>query len=664
MANGSATKRDFFISFNTADDRWAEWIAWVLEEAGYSVWFQDWDFRGNFVEHMNRAHAQAERTLAVLSEHYFCSDFTLPEWSLRFAQDPAAREDRLIPVKVGPLTDAGILTPIVYADLTECNEQEALRALLGRVKKAFDPDYRDKPKNRPGFPGGLPRQVSREPIFPPMLHRNERNDSAPAPRATAVSPKVHTVMAAVGFEAEREREGLREAAKKVLPAGVVLSDEIFLGESSQVLRGEYHGRKVAIKIVYPSTQVEKISTSLLQALSNAQDQASKHPYLIEILFFNWDVEPHYIVMDFIEWPTVDQWLRNQRQHHVEPRFVAQILSKLADAQAVAHQRGLPLGPLSPQEVYINVSRNGELQAIRISPFRMGALLPSLLGFSDGLPFRWDFLSRLPPEVYEGRLPSRSEYDSCGQYFLGLLGIEVLRGNNPVEVRCLADLERLPSFYRNPRGFFAGLSETVPSWTECSPALAFVISRLLEREPSKRYPSSGGAASELEQVAQGLLPQSVKDEIMLDFDTVVCSSFAERFYSRLFTHEGGEHLRALFPDNIQPQHAKFTTMLGDILAYNPRIGRSLLEDTFRKHTDFNIRESDVDVFRKAFVEEVGSTFLHLGRKRVGRKREAWNVVLQHAFVGLKIHLKQRREKGGQKLEQEKGVKASVRKGQSS
>lgn len=104
MTGASDGKRDFFVSFNKADRAWATWIAWVLEEAGYSVFFQDWDFRGNFVEHMNRSHAQAYRTVAVLSDNYFGSDFTLAEWSARFAQDPAAREDRLVPVKVGPLT--------------------------------------------------------------------------------------------------------------------------------------------------------------------------------------------------------------------------------------------------------------------------------------------------------------------------------------------------------------------------------------------------------------------------------------------------------------------------------------------------------------------------------------------------------------------------------
>ncbi len=32
--------KDFFISYNGADQRWAEWIAWQLEEASYSVILQ------------------------------------------------------------------------------------------------------------------------------------------------------------------------------------------------------------------------------------------------------------------------------------------------------------------------------------------------------------------------------------------------------------------------------------------------------------------------------------------------------------------------------------------------------------------------------------------------------------------------------------------------
>jgi hypothetical protein len=35
---------DFFVSYTSADRAWAEWIAWQLEQAGYRVIVQAWDF--------------------------------------------------------------------------------------------------------------------------------------------------------------------------------------------------------------------------------------------------------------------------------------------------------------------------------------------------------------------------------------------------------------------------------------------------------------------------------------------------------------------------------------------------------------------------------------------------------------------------------------------
>ena len=36
--------KDFLISYAAPDAQWAEWIAWQLEKAGYSVIIQAWDF--------------------------------------------------------------------------------------------------------------------------------------------------------------------------------------------------------------------------------------------------------------------------------------------------------------------------------------------------------------------------------------------------------------------------------------------------------------------------------------------------------------------------------------------------------------------------------------------------------------------------------------------
>ena len=60
---------DFFVSYNKADETYAEWIAWNLEDAGYTTVIQVWDFKAghNFV----KFNAQSNRR----SGSYHCSPF-------------------------------------------------------------------------------------------------------------------------------------------------------------------------------------------------------------------------------------------------------------------------------------------------------------------------------------------------------------------------------------------------------------------------------------------------------------------------------------------------------------------------------------------------------------------------------------------------------------
>jgi hypothetical protein len=41
---GALTRWDFFISYTSADREWAEWVAWTLEDAGYTVLVQAWEW--------------------------------------------------------------------------------------------------------------------------------------------------------------------------------------------------------------------------------------------------------------------------------------------------------------------------------------------------------------------------------------------------------------------------------------------------------------------------------------------------------------------------------------------------------------------------------------------------------------------------------------------
>ena len=153
-----------FVSYNQADKSWAEWIAWTLEEAGYSAIIQAWDFRPghNFVQEMDEATQQADHTLLVLSPSYLAAKFTQPEWGAGFAQDPTGDGRKLIPIRVEECQPSGLLGQIVYADLVGLDEETAKATLLHAFVERLKPD------ERPVFPGGsLSFSVASErPTFP------------------------------------------------------------------------------------------------------------------------------------------------------------------------------------------------------------------------------------------------------------------------------------------------------------------------------------------------------------------------------------------------------------------------------------------------------------------------------------------------------------------
>ena len=109
---------DFFVSYNRNDRKWAEWIAWMLEAADYSVVIEAWDFQpgGNFVSYMQRATTDANQTIAVLSQDYLDAEYTEPEWAAAFANDPKGRQRKLLPIRVGDCQPKGLLKSIVYVD--------------------------------------------------------------------------------------------------------------------------------------------------------------------------------------------------------------------------------------------------------------------------------------------------------------------------------------------------------------------------------------------------------------------------------------------------------------------------------------------------------------------------------------------------------------------
>ena len=156
-------KIDFFISYNKDDVKWAEWIAWQLEEAGYLTMIQEWDFRpgNNFVLEMDKATTESSHTILVLSPNFLKSKFCQPEWAAAFAKDPTGTKRQIIPIRVQPCCIDGLLTSIIHINLVDLDQIKAKEELLRGVEPG-----RSKPKKTPSFPL---KEKTREPRFPGQL---------------------------------------------------------------------------------------------------------------------------------------------------------------------------------------------------------------------------------------------------------------------------------------------------------------------------------------------------------------------------------------------------------------------------------------------------------------------------------------------------------------
>lgn len=152
--DSDATQWDFFVSYTQADRTWAEWIAWQLEAAGYSVLFQGWDFvpGSNWIQLMQDGVAHAARLIAVLSADYLDkSVFGATEWQAVWANDPTGAQRRVIPVRVADCPRPGMLTGIVGIDLFGVPEPKAAQRLQDAIARALA--GRAKPLTAPAFPG-------------------------------------------------------------------------------------------------------------------------------------------------------------------------------------------------------------------------------------------------------------------------------------------------------------------------------------------------------------------------------------------------------------------------------------------------------------------------------------------------------------------------------
>ena len=169
-------RADLFVSHAGADRAWAEWVAWQLTDAGYTVELDVWDWAAgrNFVTAMSDALERCDRVVALFSAAYFDrSRYTTEEWSAALLHEEGVEEGRLVPVRVEAVPAAGmpkLLRALVYRDLFGVGEEQARQVLLEAVAGPKRPDTKPVFPGR-GLPGGLARLGGAGPRLPGTMPR-------------------------------------------------------------------------------------------------------------------------------------------------------------------------------------------------------------------------------------------------------------------------------------------------------------------------------------------------------------------------------------------------------------------------------------------------------------------------------------------------------------
>ena len=128
--------RDFFISYTKSDENYATWVAELLEQNGYKVIIQAWDFLAgeNFVERIQQSLVESDKLIVILSREYLTSKWCEAEWTAKLLTQVESNKRKIVPIRIEDFHVEGLLAPIVYIDAVEKSKNKVQAEILEGVK--------------------------------------------------------------------------------------------------------------------------------------------------------------------------------------------------------------------------------------------------------------------------------------------------------------------------------------------------------------------------------------------------------------------------------------------------------------------------------------------------------------------------------------------------
>lgn len=275
--------------------------------------------------------------------------------------------------------------------------------------------------------------------------------------------------------------------------------EVYLGRHTTL------NRPVAVKILHGHLSNDDV---LLQRFrSEAQAVANlRHPNIVQVFDFDVVDGQPYIVMELLEGPSLDDYLRSQQRmnHPLAPETLARLITFIAAALDYAHSRGIVHRDVKPSNVLLR-RESGTVDVIAALPddvmpvltdFGVARLANATVQTASGMIVGTP--AYMSPEQVTGEVvDSRSDI-----YSLGIMLYQMLSGKLPFE----SDSEAVAST------LIKHITEPPPPLPNLPPALQAVVFRALEKDRNNRYQKAGELAADL-RGALGL-PLTPTDLVMI------------------------------------------------------------------------------------------------------------------------------------------------------
>lgn len=209
---------DYFLSYNSADQAKAEWVAWTLRDAGYAVRFAKWELGAghDIAQWMTEALEDCEAMVCVASPDYLKpqAKFSALERAAMLWQDIEGKAARLIFVKVRPCTLPKIFGTRSYISLNGKSRDEAKALLLEGVRPP------SAPSAEPAFDTGPPVEAGRETVPPEPAKPLASKPAATSAQTTNITIHVPTHFLGRDAEIDAIDRALRRSDGRVAVAAL------------------------------------------------------------------------------------------------------------------------------------------------------------------------------------------------------------------------------------------------------------------------------------------------------------------------------------------------------------------------------------------------------------------------------------------------------------